>query len=89
LKSYHVRAHADDKIAQFWKELYFVRGWKVISSMLWKYDKLWIYCAQSHVVIFYMRVLLRNMISARLLSLTFRKNRSENIVEYDSKRRSI
>jgi len=40
----------------------------------------WIYWAQSHVdVIFYMHVLLCNMTSICLLSLTFKKNRSENV----------
>jgi len=43
----------------------------------------------AHVdVIFHLRVHLRNMISICLLSLTFRKNESENVVEYGSRRKS-
>jgi len=60
------------------------------EHMLWKYDRLWTYCARLHDdVIFHLRVLLRNMTSIRLLSLTFRKNRLENVVEYGSKWKSI
>jgi len=41
-------------------------------------------------VIFHLRVLLRNMtlMSICLLSLTFQKNRSKNVVEYGSRRKS-
>jgi len=49
-----------------------------------------VHIAHGHLVdvIFHLCVLLRNMTSICLLSLTFRKNRSENVVEYGSRRRS-
>jgi len=50
------------------------------KHILSKYDRLWTYCAWSHVnVIFHLRALLRNITSICLLSLTFGKNRSENV----------
>jgi len=45
--------------------------------------RLWTYCVRSHFdVIFHLRMFLRNMTSICLLSLTFRRNRSENVVEW-------
>jgi len=49
-----------------------------LEHMLWKYDRLWTYCARSHVdVIFHLHVILRNMTLICLLSHTLRKNRSK------------
>jgi len=68
---------------QFGKELYFMRGWEGVISITC-FENM-IDCGHIvHVdVIFHLRVLLRNMTSICLLSLTFRKIRSENVVEYD------
>jgi len=77
-----------DYVAQFWKKLCFVKGWKgVISSICFENIIDFGRIAHDHVdVIFHLRVFLRNMTSICLLSLTFRKNR--NVVEYGSRWRS-